>query len=153
MIITEKTKWATEYELDNDWVNMTITQCKDGKPIRKFYYIIPIEFYDDVCMWDWEVIPQYSHTPVISTKQHRMIKELTGIKKGGMLSLNMISPFMVLFKHKTMVSSKSNKQWQENDDNCLWYNAGYEDSEEDIVADEQWEQACRSFDIYIKREL
>lgn len=155
MIITENTRWTTEYELDNDWVNMTITQYKFKEPIKNFYFVIPIEFYDDVRIWDWEVIPQHSHTPVITTRQSKVIMELTGLRKPKdmtILSLNMITPFMAVFKHKTMVSNKNNNEWKDNDNKCLWYDAGYED-EDDVVADEQWEQACRSFDVYTKRAL
>ena len=152
MIITENTRWITTYELlDEHDVRMVVTQFKNKKPAKEYRFVIPIEFYDDVRIWDWEVVPQHSHTPVITTKQHRMIKELTGIKKGGMLSLNMVSPFMAIFKHKTMVSSKSDKQWKDNDGNCLWYNAGYEDTSDEMK--EQLKQAFRSFDIYVERAL
>lgn len=155
IIRTEKTKWITTYEqLDEYDVRMVVTQFKNKKPAKEYRYIIPIEFYDDVRIWDWEVIPQYSHTPVISSQQHKMIKELTGAKKPKdvtILSLNMISPFMAIFKHKTMVSSKSDKQWQDNDGNCLWYDAGYEDTSDEMK--EQLKQAFRSFDIYVERAL
>lgn len=156
MIITKDTKWVTYYDLEENerYIDMTIVRYKNKKVDRQFLFIIPIEFYDDVRMWDWEVLIGQHHTPVISVKQHKMIKELSNTRKDvTILSLNMITPFIAVFKHKTMVSNKNNNEWKDNDNKCLWYDAGYEDSEDDIVADEQWVQACRSFDIYIERAL
>ena len=119
MIITTDTKWITSYENKNDYdVTMTISRYKDGELLRSFTYIIPIEFYDDVRIWDWEVITGANGvvgTPVISHKQYDAIRELTKIKKFNLISLNNITPFAWICKNgKTMVSSKNDYSYSEN---------------------------------------
>ena len=129
MVITSDTKWITLYEqLDgNEYdVRMTISEYKDGKLIRSFKYYIPLEFYDDVRIWDWQVVigaDGINGTPVISYKQDRAIRQLTKTKKFKLLSLNNITPFAWICKNgKTMVSSKNDYSYIENcEKGVVWY--------------------------------
>ena len=128
MIITKNTRWITSYEIMNEYdVTMTISQYKNGKLARSLTYIIPIEFYDDVRIWDWEVVigaNGINGTPVITSKQYNAIRELTKMKKIEILSLNKITPFAWRCKNgKTMVSDKNNYSYIDNSEKgVVWFN-------------------------------
>ena len=129
MIITPDTKWITSYEQleGNEYdAYMTISQYKNGELSRSFRYTIPLEFYDEVRIWDWEVIygtNGTSGTPVISHVQYNAIRQLTKTKKFDLISLNNITPFAWRCKNgKTMVSSKNDYSYRDNGEKgVVWY--------------------------------
>lgn len=145
MIITPNTRWITSYEQKNEYdVTMTISLYKDEKLSRSFTYIIPLEFYDDVRIWDWEVVigvNGINGTPVISCKQHRAIRELTKMKRIDILSLNNITPFAWRCKNgKTMVSSKNDYSYIDNSEKgVIWFK------------EDELEKAVECFDKFIER--
>lgn len=147
MIITENTMWNNEYEQISEYdVALTISYCSRGEVKKSYKYIIPIEFYDDVKIWEWEVVcgENIIGTPVISVRHDKAIKKLLKDEsKKPIISLNNITPFAWKCKNgKIMVSSKNDYSYRENSEKgVIWYSKDEE------------EQAVQCYDKYIEKCL
>lgn len=141
MVVTENTKCTNVYKKYDDYnVQLTITSYKKGKTYQRYVYIIPIEFYEQVSVIQWEVHYPH-HTPYMSKEQVKMIIQLTGVNRFKTTTLNMITPFIAVFKSgRFMVSTKNDNDLMTNDDRSLW-----------IVESE--EEAMKFLDIYVERAL
>lgn len=140
MVVTENTKCTNTYKKYDDYnVQLTITTYKKGKTYQRYVYIIPIEFYEQVKTVEWEINYKY-HTPYMSKEQAKMIIQLTGVNRFKTTTLNMVTPFIAVFKSgRFMVSSKNDNDSNENDDRSLW-----------VV---ESEEAMKFLDIYVERAL
>lgn len=141
MVVTENTKCTNTYKKYDDYnVQLTITTYKKGKTYQRYVYIIPIEFYEQVKTIEWEINYKY-HTPHMSKEQCKMIVQLTGVNRFRTTTLNMVTPFIAVFKSgRFMVSTKNDNDLINNDDRSLW-----------IVESE--EEAMKFLDIYVERAL
>ena len=140
MVVTEDTKFTNTYKKYDDYnVQLTITSYKKGKTYQRYVYIIPYEFYEQVKTIEWEV--RYPlHTPYMSKEQCKMIIQLTGVNRFRTTTLNMVTPFIAVFKSgRFMVSTKNDNDSNENDDRSLW-----------VV---ESEEAMKFLDIYVERAL
>lgn len=140
MVVTENTKCTNTYKKYDDYnVQLTITTYKKGKTYQRYVYIIPIEFYEQVKTVEWEVSYPH-HTPYMSKEQCKMIIQLTGVNRFRTTTLNMITPFIAVFKSgRFMVSTKNDNDSNENDNRSLW-----------VV---ESEEAMKFLDIYVERAL
>ena len=141
MVVTENTKCTNTYKKYDDYnVQLTITSYKKGKTYQRYVYIIPIEFYEQVKTIEWEINYKY-HTPHMSKEQCKMIVQLTGVNRFRTTTLNMVTPFIAVFKSgRFMVSTKNDNDLINNDDRSLW-----------IVESE--EEAMKFLDSYVERAL
>ena len=140
MVVTEDTKFTNTYKKYDDYnVQLTITSYKKGKTYQRYVYIIPYEFYEQVKTIEWEVSYPH-HTPYMSKEQCKMIIQLTGVNRFRTTTLNMVTPFIAVFKSgRFMVSTKNDNDSNENDDRSLW-----------VV---ESEEAMKFLDIYVERAL
>ena len=145
MIITDDVRWINDYEQLNEYdIQLTIISIKNGKPYNTTRYIIPIELYSEVKNWNWQIYTGFCRTPTMANKQFHEMKKLTGKKRGiKPISLNNITPFMMLCKNgKTMVSNKNNYSCEDNDRNgVLWYEPN------------ERERAYKCYDTYVQKTL
>ena len=143
MVVTEDTKFTNVYKKYDDYnIQLTITSYKKGKTYQRYVYIIPYEFYEQVKTIEWEVSYPH-HTPYMSKEQCKMIIQLTGVNRFKTTTLNMITPFIVVFKNgKSMVSSKNEYDSDENDKRSLWF-----------IRNETEEEIMQVFDKYVERAL
>ena len=141
MVVTENTKCTNVYKKYDDYnVQLTITSYKKGKTYQRYVYIIPIEFYEQVSVIQWEVHYPH-HTPYMSKEQCKMIIQLTGVNRFKTTTLNMVTPFIAVFKSgRFMVSTKNDNDLMTNDDRSLW-----------VVESE--EEAMKFLDSYVERAL